>query len=52
MVTTALSLLLSSAPSIYKLFTSDDKTGAVKDLTATVVKGAAKEFGINLESKE
>jgi len=52
MITTALSLLLSAAPSLYKLFTSDDKTTAAKDLTKNVVASAAKEFGIKLDNED
>lgn len=52
MLGTALSILLSTAPSLYKLFTSDDKSDAVKELTTNVVKTAAKEFGVSLSSKE
>lgn len=52
MLTTALSILLSVAPSLYKLFTSDDKSEAVKDLTKNVVTTAAKEFGVELNSKD
>ena len=52
MFATALSILLSSAPALYKLFTSDDKSEATKELTTSVVKTAAKEFGVSLSSKE
>ena len=52
MFATALSILLSSAPALYKLFTSDDKSEATKELTKSVVESAAKEFGVSLSSKE
>lgn len=52
MILPALSILLNSAPSLYKLFTSDDKSEATKELTKNVVTSAAKEFGIELNSKD
>ena len=52
MFETALSILLSSAPALYKLFTSDDKSDAVKELTTNVVTTAAKELGVPLNTKE
>ncbi len=52
MFTTALSILLSSAPALYKLFTSDDKSDAVKELTTNVVKTAATKLGVTLNTKE
>lgn len=47
-----LTALLAAAPSIYKLFTSDDKDEAVKDLTGQVVKSAADALGIKATKKE
>jgi len=47
-----LTALLAAAPSIYKLFTSDDKDEAIKDLTGQVVKGAANALGITATKKE
>ena len=47
-----LSALLAAAPSIQKLFTSDDKDEAVKDLTGQVVKSAADALGITATKKE
>ena len=52
MLGTALSILLSAAPSLYKLFTSDDKSDAVKELTTNVVKTAATKLGVTLNTKE
>lgn len=52
MLTTALSILLSSTPAIYKLFTSEDKSEATKELTKSVIATAAKEFGVELNSKD
>ena len=52
MFETALSILLSTAPSLFKLFTSDDKSDAVKELTTNVVTTAAKELGVSLNTKE
>lgn len=52
MFETAFSILLSAAPSLYKLFTSDDKNDAVKELTTNVVTTAAKELGVPLNTKE
>ena len=51
MFSLGLQLLLAAAPNIYKLFTSDDKTEAVKDLTKNVVQNVGKEFGVDFESK-
>lgn len=51
MLNLGLQLLLAAAPNIYKLFTSDDKTEAVKDLTKNVVQNVGKEFGVDFESK-
>ncbi len=47
-----LNLLLNAAPSIYKLFTSDDKTEAVKDLTKNVLTSASNLIGVNVETKD
>lgn len=47
-----LSLLLNAAPSIYKLFTSDDKTEAVKDLTKNVLTSASGLIGEKVETKD
>ena len=47
-----LSLLLNAAPSIYKLFTSDDKTEAVKDLTKNVLTSASNLIGVKVETKD
>lgn len=47
-----LSLLLNAAPSIYKLFTSDDKTEAVKDLTKNVLTSATNLIGVKVETKD
>ena len=47
-----LSALLAAAPSIYKLFTSEDKDEAIKDLTGQVVKGAADALGIQATNKD
>ncbi len=47
-----LTALLAAAPSIYKLFTSDDKDEAIKDLTGQVVKGAADALGIQATNKD
>jgi cation transport ATPase len=52
MFSLGLQLLLSVAPSIYKLFTSDDKTEAAKDLTKNVIQNVGKEFGVNFETKD
>ena len=52
MIGTALSILLSAAPSLYKLFTQDDKSEAAIELTKNVVTTAAKEFGVELNSKD
>lgn len=52
MVGLGLSLLLSAAPAIYKLFTSDDKSEAVKDLTKNVIQTAGKQFGVDFETKD
>jgi len=52
MFATALSILLSSAPALYKLFTSDDKSEATKELTMNVVKTAATKLGVPLNTKE
>lgn len=52
MFETALSILLSAAPSLFKLFTSEDKSDAVKELTTNVVTTAAKELGVSLNTKE
>ena len=47
-----LNLLLNAAPSIYKLFTSDDKTEAVKDLTKNVLTNASDLLGVKVETKD
>lgn len=47
-----LATLIAAAPSIYKLFTSDDKDEAIKDLTGQVVKSAADALGIEATRKE
>lgn len=52
MLSLGLQLLLAAAPNIYKLFTSDDKTEAVKDLTKNVIQNVGKEFGVDFESKD
>lgn len=52
MLELGLSLLLNAAPSIYKLFTSDDKTEAVKDLTKNVLTGASNLIGVDLKTKD
>jgi len=52
MVGLGLSLLLSAAPAIYKLFTSEDKSEAVKDLTKNVIQTAGKQFGVDFETKD
>jgi hypothetical protein len=44
--------LLAAAPSIYKLFTSDDKDEAVKDLTGQVIKSAAGALGSKATTKD
>lgn len=51
MLELGLSLLLNAAPSIYKLFTSDDKTEAVKDLTKNVLTSASNLTGVKVETK-
>lgn len=52
MIGLGLNLLLNAAPSIYKLFNSDDKSTAVKELTSSVVKSAAGSLGIELNDKK
>jgi hypothetical protein len=52
MFSLGLQLLLAAAPGIYKLFTSDDKSEAVKDLTKDVLKTAGEKLGINIDSKD
>lgn len=52
MLGTGLALLLQAAPSIFNLFTSDDKSSAVKELTTTVVKSAAEKLGVNIADKD
>ncbi len=47
-----LATILAAAPSIYKLFTSDDKDEAIKDLTGQVVKSAADALGIKATNKD
>lgn len=44
--------ILALAPSILKLFSSDDKSDAVKSITTEVVKGAAQALGIKADKKE
>lgn len=52
MFSLGLQLLLAAAPGIYKLFTSDDKSEAVKDLTKDVVKTAGEKLGIDFKDKD
>ena len=52
MLNLGLQLLLSAAPSIYKLFTSDDKTEAVKDLTKNVLESTSNLIGVDLKTKD
>jgi hypothetical protein len=47
-----LTALLAAVPSIYKLFTSDDKDEAVKKITGQVVQSAAAALGIETTRKE
>lgn len=52
MLNLGLQLLLSAAPSIYKLFTGDDKTEAVKDLTKNVLESTSNLIGVDLKTKD
>lgn len=51
MLSLGLQLLLAAAPGIYKLFTSDDKSEAIKDLTKNVVNTAGEKLGIDFKDK-
>ncbi len=52
MLELGLSLLLNAAPSIYKLFASDDKTEAAKDLTKNVLTNATDLIGVKVDTKD
>lgn len=52
MLSLGLQLLLAAAPGIYKLFTSDDKSEAIKDLTKNVVNTAGEKLGIDFKDKD